>query len=142
MSCSRPYLTVTPIPGSILEQVGEAMMQGWYHFGPGKEIISSGVDFLRYQTGSEGYQSLVQGPSDVIGDFRLDSLDESQCQSLVVSTTPFSKDLERGVLQGGLNLIGDLRLVNVDNSARANEYHISYLRTDKFNIDQSVVAEV
>lgn len=113
-------------PGSILERVGEAMMHGWYHAGPGQSIISSGLDFLHYQTGSEGYHSLIDGPVATVGDFRLVNLDAERCAAQVQSTTPFSRDLERGVLRGGLTLIGDLRLVQVENAADPDLFDIRF----------------
>ena len=38
----------------ILEQIGSEMMRGWYHHGPGKNVISTGIDFLYFQGSSGG----------------------------------------------------------------------------------------
>jgi len=47
---TETYENVEPI----LERVGMEMMQTWYNFGPSKQIIDGGVDFLRFQSGSQG----------------------------------------------------------------------------------------
>ena len=80
----------------ILERVGMEMLQSWYNYGPGKEFINTGVDFLHFQTGSQGYTSVVKGPQDSVGSFNLEFLDEEEGKAKINSTTPFNKDLERG----------------------------------------------
>jgi hypothetical protein len=55
-------------PAPIFERIGIEMMSLWYSQGPGKEIIKRGVDFLHFQTSSEGYYSVVRGNPDQIGD--------------------------------------------------------------------------
>ncbi|MBW2342378.1 MAG: hypothetical protein JRF50_18940, partial [Deltaproteobacteria bacterium] len=64
--------------GPILEKAGAEMMLTWYNLGPGKEIINTGVDFLRFQSGSQGYASVVKGPEDLVGSFELVELDENK----------------------------------------------------------------
>src|SRR5262245_24583301 len=61
----------------IKERVGVEMMRLWYEHGPGRSIVKRGVDFLRFQTGSEGYGSVVRGPAAAIGAFTLEHLDET-----------------------------------------------------------------
>ncbi len=63
-------------PEPILERIGQSMMDNWYNFGPGRELIKSGVDFLRFQGGSDGYRSVVRGPEAMLGNFSLVSIDE------------------------------------------------------------------
>lgn len=62
-------------PAPVMERVGREMMRIWYEDGPGRYAIATGVDFLNYQTGSEGYQSVVNGNPGAIGSFRLLALD-------------------------------------------------------------------
>jgi len=69
---------------AILERVGIEMMQIWYNFGPGKQIIHGGVDFLRFQSGSQGYASVVKGPEELVGSFKLVKLEEK------LGKSPFS----------------------------------------------------
>jgi hypothetical protein len=89
-------------PAPVFERIGIEMMNQWYSQGPGKQIIKKGIDFLHFQTGSEGYYSVIRGKPDQIGDFSLMSLDEEKGTAVVRSTTPFDRDMERGVLIGGL----------------------------------------
>lgn len=111
-------------PAPIAEQIGVEMMRSWYHHGPGREIIKRGIDFLHFQTSSQGYTSVMQGPAELMGDFTLESLDDEGGTAVVVSSTPFDKNLERGILLGGLGLPGDLVYINVDNSSDPQRYEI------------------
>jgi hypothetical protein len=61
----------------ILERVGIEMMKAWYTFGPGKEFIKRGEDFLHFQTGSLGYASVVKGPPEEVGLFVLEHIDSA-----------------------------------------------------------------
>jgi len=99
--------------GPILEKVGVQMMWAWYHFGPGQQILKDGVDFLHFQSSSNGYASVVKGPQSEVGDFKLMELDPQRGTALIHSTTPFNKDLERGVIIGGMEAPGDLDYVDV-----------------------------
>ena len=110
----------------ILERVGMEMMLGWYNFGPGKEIIKRGVDFLHFQTGSQGYASVVNGPEELVGSFNLEFLDEESGRARINSTTPFNKDLERGVIIGGMSSPGDLDFVDVKNDENPQVYQIEF----------------
>ncbi len=100
---------------AILEKVGTEMMLSWYQLGPGKEIIERGVDFLHFQSGSQGYSSVVRGPKEVVGTFDLVEVDEKEGKAIIHSTTPFDKNLERGVIIGGMSAPGDLDFIRVEN---------------------------
>jgi len=110
----------------ILERVGMEMMLGWYNYGPGKEIIKKGVDFLHFQTGSQGYASVVKGPEDLVGSFNLEFLDESNGEAKIHSTTPFNKDMERGVVIGGMSAPGDLDYVDASNDDDPHVFIIEF----------------
>ncbi len=112
--------------GPILERVGMEMMLGWYNFGPGKEIVKKGVDFLYFQTGSQGYASVVVGPEKLVGSFNLEKIDEANGKALIHSTTPFNKDLERGVIIGGMSAPGDLDFIDVKNDEDKHFYKIEF----------------
>jgi hypothetical protein len=112
--------------GPILERVGMEMMLGWYHYGPGKEIIERGVDFLRFQTGSQGYASVVKGPEKLVGSFNLEYLDEEAGRAKITSTTPFNKDQERGVIIGGMTAPGDLDYIDVKNEKNPQVFEIEF----------------
>ena len=112
--------------GPIFERVGMEMMLSWYNFGPGKGIIKKGVDFLHFQTGSQGYASVVKGPEDLVGSFNLEFLDEEGGQARINSTTPFNKDMERGIIIGGMTAPGDLDFIDVKNDENPQIFNIEF----------------
>jgi hypothetical protein len=116
------YENVAPI----MERVGMEMMSSWYKYGPGKDIISKGVEFLEFQSGSQGYASVVKGPQKLVGSFNLEMLDEKKGKALINSTTPFDKDLERGVIIGGMSAPGDLDYIDVNNNESKNRFLIEF----------------
>jgi signal transduction histidine kinase/DNA-binding response OmpR family regulator len=118
-------------PAPILEQIGIEMMNLWYSHGPGKHIIQRGIDFLHFQTSSEGYYSVIRGEPDHIGDFSLLSLDEGQGTAIVQSTTPFSRDMESGVLIGGLGVVRDLLYIDVENTENEDIFRIRFRGVQK-----------
>jgi hypothetical protein len=115
-----------PDPGPIKERLGVEMMTLWYEQGPGRSIVKRGVDFLQFQTGSNGYHSVVRGPAVQVGEFALEELDERAGSARVRSSTVFDRTIERGVLIGGMQLAGDLEYVDVDNDADPSVYRIRF----------------
>ena len=100
---------------AILMRVGIEMMLAWYNFGPGKKIINNGIDFLHFQTSSEGYASVVEGSADQVGNFELKTVNPEKGKAIVQSTTPFNRKMECGVLIGGMKAPGDLDYIDVIN---------------------------
>ncbi len=111
---------------SILERVGTEMMLAWFNFGPGKQFINRGVDFLHFQSGSQGYASVVKGPEELVGSFKLVKLEEKQGKALIHSTTPFNKNIERGVIIGGMSAPGDLDYIDVNNDEDEHYFNIEF----------------
>jgi hypothetical protein len=109
----------------ILERIGSEMIRLWYMTG-GSGLVTNAVEFLRYQTSSEGYYSVVQGSPEQIGTFALVELDEAAGRAVLHSTTPFSKDLERGILLGGISQPAPLAYADVDNSADPHLFLIEF----------------
>jgi hypothetical protein len=110
----------------IKERIGAEMMKLWYEHGPGRQIVTRGVDFLHHQTGSNGYHSVVRGPAALTGSFVLEAIDEERGVARVRSTTPFDRTMERGVLLGGLALPGDLSFIDVTNAEDRSLYEIEF----------------
>lgn len=110
----------------IMERVGMHMMFGWYHHGPGRSLIADGVDFLVFQTGNGGYASVVEGPASEVGAFTLLMNDRSRGRARVRSTTPFNREMERGVLIGGMKAPGDLDYIDVVYDAAEQTFDIEY----------------
>lgn len=113
--------------GSILEQIGSEMMKGWYHHGPGKSLISSGIDFLKFQTGSNGFRSVIKGPAEQIGSFDLTELDEAGGTAGIHSTTVFPREIERGILLGGIGIAGDMLYYEVSSASPAGQFDIHFV---------------
>jgi hypothetical protein len=107
----RSYKNSDPI----LLKVGIEMMRIWYTHGPGRSLVNRGAAFLHFQTGSSGFQSVVQGPSSTVGSFDLVAFDESRGHAVVHTTTLFNRKMECGVLIGGVISPGDLDYVDVNN---------------------------
>lgn len=101
--------------GPILVRVGMEMMKGWYHMGPGRELIERGRDFLHFQTDGGGFRSVVQGPPERVGTFALMRFDPEAGRAVVRSSTPFHRKMECGVLIGGMLAPGDIDYVDVTN---------------------------
>ena len=115
-----------PNPAPIREQIGVEVIRFWYESAADHSQIRDGVDFLHYQTSSEGYYSVVDGAPELIGDFALSAIDPEAGTAVVYSTTPFYKDLERGILRGGLEIGGKFVYIDVDNSADERTYRIEF----------------
>ncbi|MBN2528195.1 MAG: hypothetical protein JXR76_17515 [Deltaproteobacteria bacterium] len=111
---------------AIFENVGIEMMKNWYDHGPGKQLVKTGVEFLTFQTSSEGYYSVIKGDADSIGEFKLTKLDETKGVAEIESSTPFNRNMERGVIYGGMKAPGDLSFLTVTNNEDENRFIIKF----------------
>lgn len=109
-----------------MQKIGEEMMSNWYKLGPGKEKVKTGAEFLEFQTGSERYYNVIKGTPEQIGGFMLKELDKEDGKAVIHSRTPFDKDMERGVLIGGMKAPGDLGLIDVSNDEDQNQFNITF----------------
>lgn len=112
--------------GPIMERVGMEMMNNWYHLGPGRQLIGRGADFLSFQAGSGGYASVIEGPASQLGDFTLLTENRKSGRATLKSTTPLNRDMERGVLIGGMKAPGDLDFVDVVYVPERQAFEIEY----------------
>ena len=110
----------------IMLRVGMEMMYAWYESGPGKTLIERGIDFLYFQTGSEGYVSGVKGAPKEVGSFELTAIDMENGSATVHSTTLFNRVMECGVLIGGMLAPGDLNYVDVSNRTHKDLLEIEF----------------
>lgn len=113
-------------PVSILQRIGTDTAKIWYDSGIGKAQMSCGVDFLKIQTGRGGYHSIIRGPADVIGTIELQLLDEANGRARVHSTTLTPRELEKGVLHGGLQVMGDITFVQIENVRDPDIFEIEF----------------
>ncbi len=114
-------------PASILERIGEELMRAWYLHGPGRLLAPTAIDFLRFQAGSGGYRSVVQGPLAETGHFALVSLDEPGGVAVVRSTTIFDPYLELGIMRGALDAAGDVLYADVALEADKEHYTVRFV---------------
>lgn len=117
--------TIYTNPTPVLEKIGEEMMKIWFQ-AAGKNLIKSGVDFIKLQTSSDGYKQVVQGPSDEIGYFSLKSIDEKKGIATVESKTPLNREVERGVLRGGINLFNEYSYISVNSGETQDIMNIEF----------------
>lgn len=104
-----------PSSGNIFFRAGIHFLRIWYEDGPGKTMISSGLDWLYANKESGGYNSVVRGGSkDEIGWCNLQSIDEEAGIAVYENVTPLSLEYVKGVFYGGCILFDDMEFVNVD----------------------------
>lgn len=102
-------------PKQVLQNIGQEMMKTWYFQAGGKEKVKTGIDFLHFQSGSEGYYSVVKGPRNEVGEFKLINISHEKGIAQLTSTTPLPTYLERGVIIGGMSAPGDLKEIKIKN---------------------------
>jgi signal transduction histidine kinase len=100
-------------PAAVLERLGEEMTLAWYSYGPGMSIAPTALEFIRFQAGSQGYRSVVRGATSDIGNFELLEMDAAAGIATVRSSTIFERDMEIGILYGGLAACNDLLYFDV-----------------------------
>ena len=61
-----------------------------------------------------------------MGLFVLEHIDSATGRAVILSTTPFDKHLERGVLIGGMSAPGDLDFVDVVYDPTTHRYLVEY----------------
>jgi hypothetical protein len=113
-------------PDVIFELIGEETMRIWYEAGEGHGKISKGIDFLKYQTGSEGYWSMVKGPKDKVGELILSLLSEKEGTAELIDTSPFHHAFVKGILLGGMKGGGDLMRLDIRYSKEKKAFHVTF----------------
>ncbi len=98
---------------SVLPRAGMEFIQEWYVENHGSDFIKNSTDFLKFQAASAGYRSVVRGDPRDVGAVDISDLDESQGKAVVVSTSPFPAEFEKGIFYGGMLYPGDLEYVSV-----------------------------
>jgi signal transduction histidine kinase len=100
---------------NVLFRAGVNFLRIWYEHGPGKTMIHSGLDWLRANDASGGYNSVVRGGSrDEIGWCLLQSIDAEAGIAVFENVMPLSPDFVKGVFYGGCILFDDMEYVDVE----------------------------
>lgn len=110
----------------ILERVGMEFITSLARFSEWRSLFKTGLTFLQAHTEAKFYANLVQGNPRDIGALTLVQVNEAAGTAVMRSTTPFSKNLERGVLLRGLQLTHSFDHVQVENSVDEQVYHIAF----------------
>lgn len=103
------------ISENIYFQAGINFLRNWYEFGPGKTMIFSGLDWLKSNINSAGYNSVVRGGTpEEIGWCRCQFLDETAGIAVYEDVTPFHPEFAKGLFYGGCILFDDMDYISVD----------------------------
>ncbi|WP_339387363.1 GGDEF domain-containing protein [Vibrio caribbeanicus] len=97
---------------SILFWAGVRFMNLWYWHGPGKDLISSGLDWVYCNDTGGGYNSVVRGNN--IGWCRNRTVDEEQGFALIENVAPMTPAYMRGIFFGGFYLFDDMAYFNTE----------------------------
>jgi hypothetical protein len=116
--------------GLIFEQIGVELAQIISGYDEWQPFFRTGGDFLHAHGQSQLYYHFVSGPADQIGALSLVQVNDQEGRAVVHSTTPFNRDLERGLLLGGLRLSNSFDYVTVDNSADANTFQMRFVTAE------------
>ncbi len=98
----------------ILFQAGMAVAEDWFRTNSsGYARVFSTADFLRLQAGSVGYAQMHRGCPEVVGQIELEEINEAAGRAVLICTTPYPKEFERGFFCGCLGMLGDMQFVQV-----------------------------
>ena len=107
-----------PDADNIMFWAGVNFLNIWYHHGPGKELISSGLDWIYANSESGGYNSVARGGSpDEIGWCRITDIDVEKGYVIYENFSPFHSDFLRGLFYAGCILFDDMEYVTVETIA-------------------------
>ena len=118
-----------PNANNILFWAGVNFLNIWYHNGPGKELISCGLDWIYANSESGGYNSVVRGGTpDEIGWCRITDIDVEKGYVVYENFNPFQSEFLRGLFYAGCILFNDMEYVTVETITNPNKSkgHIVY----------------
>ncbi len=133
---AAPY----PEPASVLERLGREMVDAWYQKEQGGELPKA-VPELLGELG-HGYHQLVRGDGTETGEVHLVTYEPDKGEIAVRSTTPFPRDLERGVLQGLLLRMHDVIGVEPERIRSPGEHRLrvwTHSAIEKMPFDEELV---
>ncbi len=96
------------------------LIRSWYYHGPGRQIIHSSMDWLRFNKGDDGISQVSRGDSpEQIGWNICLVLDEAAGLAVYECVMPIHGEFISGVVYQGCKIFDDLAYVTVDtNSVR------------------------
>jgi diguanylate cyclase (GGDEF)-like protein/PAS domain S-box-containing protein len=104
-----------PNAKNILFWAGVNFFNIWYYHGPGKGLISCGLDWIYANSDSGGYNSVVRGGSpDEIGWSRITDMDVDKGYVVYENFNPFQSEFLRGLFYAGCILFNDMEYVTIE----------------------------
>ena len=116
-----------PDSKSILFWAGVKFIELWYWEGPGKEMISSGLDWVYCNDKGGGYNSVVRGEN--VGWCKNLVTNEQQGFALIENVMPISAAYLRGIFFGGFYLFDDMAYFNAEIESSTINPDFPFLRT-------------
>jgi diguanylate cyclase (GGDEF)-like protein len=107
---------------NIMFWAGVNFLNIWYYHGPGKELISSGLDWIYANNESGGYNSVARsGSPDEIGWCRITDIDVEKGYVVYENFNPFQSEFLRGLFYAGCILFDDMEYVTVETIANPHK---------------------
>ncbi len=117
----------TPAASSILFWAGVKFIELWYQHGPGKEMVTSSLDWVYCNDKGGGYSSVVRGAQ--VGWCRNIVTNVQQGFALVENVMPISASYLRGIFFGGFCLFDDMAYYNTEIESVSNDPKLPFQRT-------------
>jgi len=119
-----------PQSDGVLFRAGVNFLHIWYHHGPGKELIFSGLDWLYANQESGGYNTVVRGGSPKeIGWCKILEMNEDAGLVVYENVMPIMGEYLKGIFYGGCLLFNDMAYVTVDSETKHYEDNPLFRRT-------------
>ena len=123
---ARTYLK----SGPILEQIGVQVADELRQSPTLREWFADGLTFLHAHQNAHLFAQLFRTGEARIGALSLLTLNPHDSVATVHSTTPFSRDFERGFLRGGVQAGGHCAVVNIEQTPDGNTFQIDFVLAD------------
>lgn len=113
---------------AVLFKAAVLFMQAWYEHGPGKSMISSGLEWLKANDTGGAYGTVVRGGTeDEIGICRNLEYDPDKGTVVIENIMPLPSSYLKGVFYGGCILFDDIDCYLVEESSQ------TYAKNPNFN---------
>lgn len=121
---------ILPDSSSILFWAGVRFMELWYRHGPGREMLSSGMEWVFANEHGEGYRSVAQGgtPNEIGWTKNLVTHPE-EGYALVENVMPLRAEYLRGIYYGGFLLFDDMVYFDTEIYSESNDPELPHPRT-------------
>ncbi|ETW98027.1 MAG: hypothetical protein ETSY1_20415 [Candidatus Entotheonella factor] len=112
-------------PGPILEQIGVRASHELQQFSAFRPWFENGLTFLNAHRHGHFFKQLIRGSDQVTGSLSLRTLNAHTGMATIHSTTPFSRDFERGFLRGGIQASGRDIVTGIEQTPNVNTFRMT-----------------